>query len=466
MKNTKYLFPILSLCILISCFWGEKKKTQIISTHDLTAIKDSGTINVLTLYSSISYFLYKGEAMGYEYELLKDFASSQNLKINVKIASNVNRLTEMLLNGEGDLIMYNIPITNEMKKLVTYCGKETITQQVLIQRSNRTDTILTDVIQLIGKEIWVKHDTKYYDRLINLNNEIGGGIVIRDIQKDTVNSEDLIELVAKGTIPYTVSDDNVARLNKTYYSNIDIRLILSHPQRSSWAVRKDCTELAEALDRWSLENQNTPQYRAISKRYFEMSKSIYNESVTELGKLFAKGKISPYDDLFKKYAPEIQKDWHLLASIAYQESRFDTTGISWAGAVGLMGLMPATAEAMGIDADQRTNPEASIQAAVRYINIVERSFKNISNEEERVKFILASYNAGMGHVFDARALARKFGKNPSVWDDNVEEYIRLKSSPEYYNDSICKHGYLRGTETTAYVRDIVRRWKYYREKVP
>jgi membrane-bound lytic murein transglycosylase F len=200
------------------------------------------------------------------------------------------------------------------------------------------------------------------------------------------------------------------------------------------------------------------------KRYFERSKRP-DESVTIFGQLSANGQISPFDSIFKEYAPSANKDWRLLASIAFQESRFDTTRVSWAGASGLMGLMPLTAEAMGITREERSNPEASVKAAIEYIRIAERSFRNISNENERIKFILATYNAGIGHVFDAQALTAKYGKNANIWDDQVEEYIRLKSFPEYYNDSICKHGYLRGSETTAYVRDVVARWLFYREKV-
>jgi membrane-bound lytic murein transglycosylase F len=447
--------------MLLACTGKERPPVD-----DFLAIKQRGTLNVVTLYSSVSYFLYKGEPMGYEYELLKNFADHHHLTLHIRIVANESLLTTALLNGEADLIAYNIPVTNDMKRRLRYCGRETVSSQVLVQRANKNDTLLTDVTQLIGKEIPVKSDTRYYDRLINLNKETGGGIIIRNVQKDTVNTEDLIALVARGKIPCTVSDERIARLNKTYYPNIDIRLRLSHPQRSSWAVANNAPGLAEALDRWFAENVNTTQYRAIMKRYFEMSKSPTEPSRTILGTLLGKGQISPYDDVFRKYAPSIRKDWRLLASIAFQESRFDTAGVSWAGAVGLMGLMPRTAEAMGIPADERTNPDASVRAAAEYIRIAERSFQSIADEEERIKFVLATYNAGIGHVFDARALAVKYGKNHQQWDNNVEEYIRLKSVPEYYNDTVCKHGYLRGNETSAYVRDIVKRWKYYRTRVP
>lgn len=428
---------------------------------DFALLKDSGEITAITLYSSISYFIYKGEPMGYDYELIKNFADTQGLKLNIKVAENVNRLTEMLEAGEGDIISYNIPITNELKQEIRYCGDETINEQVLVQRSNRGDIILKDVTDMIGKEIWVIHNSKYFKRLENLNNELGGGIIIKTIDKDTINSEDLIGLVADGKIKYTVSDKDIAKLNKTYYPKININLAISHPQRSSWAVRKSSPKLAAALNRWFKDSKNKSRYQTIMKRYFEMSKMPGDEPLQLLGK----GKISPYDHLFKKYSPSIKWDWRLMAALAYQESRFDTTGVSWAGAKGLMGLMPKTAEKFGLSEDERGDPEGSIRAATEYIRALSKRYSSIENEEEKMKLVLASYNAGIGHIADAQALAIKYGKNPSVWDDNVEECLKLKRLPEYYNDSVCKLGYFRGTETVNYVQHVIERWKFYKEKV-
>ena len=172
-------------------------------------------------------------------------------------------------------------------------------------------------------------------------------------------------------------------------------------------------------------------------------------------------RLSPFDNLFKRYAKLIDWDWKLLVSIAYQESRFDTIAVSSAGAVGLMGLMPRTAEAYGLNSEFRTEPGGSISASVRYIRELKKYFTEITNENEKIKFILASYNAGQGHVLDAQALARKIGKDPLVWNDNVEECLKLKSLPEYYNDSVCLYGAFLATETVNFVKDIMKRWKKY-----
>ena len=177
------------------------------------------------------------------------------------------------------------------------------------------------------------------------------------------------------------------------------------------------------------------------------------------------GKISHYDDLFRKYSKDIGWDWRMLASLAYTESNFDTTAVSWAGAKGLMQLMPATARAMGVPPGKEQNPEESVKAAIKYIAATDRSFSMIPDKQERLNFILASYNAGLGHIYDAMALAEKYGKNKLVWKDNVENFILLKSNEEYFTDPVCKNGYFRGIETYNFVRDIMSRYESYKKKI-
>jgi len=205
----------------------------------------------------------------------------------------------------------------------------------------------------------------------------------------------------------------------------------------------------------------SPAYTASMKRYFENSKTAPHSPILSL----EKGKISHFDGLFKKYAKEIDWDWRMLASLAYTESNFDTTVVSWAGAKGLMQLMPATARAMGVPQGKEQNAEESIKAAVKYIASTDRSLRVVKDKEERLNFILASYNAGLGHIYDAMALADKYGKNKYIWKDNVENYILLKSSEEYFNDPVCKNGYFRGIETYNFVRDIRSRYEVYKQKI-
>ena len=267
--------------------------------------------------------------------------------------------------------------------------------------------------------------------------------------------------MAEGRIDYTVATDEIARINRTYYPVLDINLAISFDQRSSWAVRKTSPLLAEAADKWHRENINSPAFRASARRYFELAKRPAHGAILSV----KDGKISYYDDLFRRYAKEIGWDWRLLASLAYTESNFNPNVVSWAGAKGLMQLMPATARAMGVPPGKEQDPEESIKAAVKYIAGMQRTFSKITDKEEQAKFILAAYNSGIGHVTDAMALAEKYGRNRYIWEHHVAHFMLLKSNKEYYQDPVCKNGYARGSDTYEFVHEILARAELYRKKI-
>ena len=452
------LFAILGTIGVVGCRNGKSSHHPDEESHDLPQIQERGELVMLTLYSSTTYFQYRGEPMGYHYELCRQFAESLGVTLKVKVANSPDELVEMLLRDEGDLIGYNLAVTNERKDDIRYCGEETITHQVIVQR--RGSEALKDVTELVGKDVYTTPG-KYLDRLENLNNELGGGIMIHEMPADSVTTEDLITQVATKRIDYTLCDNDIAQLNRTYYPNLDINLQVSFVQRSSWAVRKDQPLLAQAADEWYKANVKSTAFRASTKRYFEQSKRPAYGTILSV----KDGKISHFDKLFKTYSKEIGWDWRLLAALAYTESNFDTTAVSWAGARGLMQLMPNTAKALGVPEGKEQNPEESVKAATKFIGIMNRNFRHIADPEERSSFILAAYNAGLGHVKDAMALAKKYGSDPNVWEGNVEKYILLKSHEQYFNDSVCTCGYFRGTETYNFVRETKQRYHNYKEKI-
>ncbi len=472
MKNKKFTLTIVTtlfLIVFVSCFQKAKqnninnKRLTDLPVVDLEQIIKRGELIITTFNSSIDYFKYRGQEMGVQYELSRQFADYLGVKLKVVLSNSVSELVYKLNTQEVDLIAFDLPITKSLKDSVTYCGAEVRTHQVIIQRGKDSqNTPVQDVTELIGKNIYTKPG-KYYDRLKNLNQELGEGINIILVDNDTTSLEDLITKVSKGDIDFTVADNNLAKLNKTYYPNLDINLSISFDQKSSWAVRKSSPQLAEEVEKWSKLNKQSPRYKASMKRYFEISKTNYVHSPILS---VEDGIISKFDLYFKKYAPTINWDWRLVASLAYNESNFNPNVTSWAGAKGLMQLMPRTARAMGVPMNLIMDVDENVRGAVKYIGITERSLMQIEDDIERVKFVLAAYNAGLGHVQDAMALANKYNKNQYVWFDNVETYLLLKSNPEYFRDSVCKHGYLRGIETYNFVRDIIARYEIYKSKIP
>ena len=458
----KQIFILILACIcMLACRQQPQQGNTNTDHYDLPQIKDSGVLVILTLNSSISYFDYRGEPMGFQYELAKQFAESLGVKLKVEIASNTQELAHMLLKGEGDLIAYPLPVTKALKDSLSFCGEDIITHQVLVQRnSDKKQKALNNITELIGKDVYAKPG-KYLNRLKNLNEELGGGINIHEVTSDSITTEDLIMQVANGVIDYTLCDNDFARLNKTYYSNLNISLPVSFDQKASWAVRKTSPLLCEAANEWHKINKTSPAYNASTKRYFENRKRMPHGPILSV----KDGKISHFDHLFKKYATKIGWDWRIIASLAYNESNFDTTAVSWVGAKGLMQLMPKTARAMGIPEGKEHDAEESVKAATKYLDQLAGYFNKVTTPDEKVKFILASYNAGIGHVFDAMALAEKYGYNKYVWNEHVEKFILLKSNEEYFNDPVCKNGYFRGRETYNFVRDILGRADMYKQKI-
>ena len=175
----------------------------------------------------------------------------------------------------------------------------------------------------------------------------------------------------------------------------------------------------------------------------------------------AKGIISAYDGLFQRYCQPIRWDWRLMAAQCYQESTFDPNATSWAGARGLMQIMPQTADHLGLKRTDLTNPEQNISAAARYLAELEQTFSDIPSRHERQNFILAAYNGGAHHIRDAMALTRQAGRNATRWD-LVSEYVLKLSQPQYYENPVVRYGYMRGRETVDYVRLIRQRYQQYR----
>ena len=249
-----------------------------------------------------------------------------------------------------------------------------------------------------------------------------------------------------------ISPDTTSLLRKLEQGEIDF-IALEMP---TWQTREDEPLLRGAITEWWKPD-----------RVKQIESTANNVTVTVKRRMrpvmqdASHGIISAYDDLFRRYSSTAGWDWRLLAAMSYQESGFDPQAVSSMGAMGLMQLMPSTADAMGVPRDKRFDPEQNISASARYIRKVSQSFSDIKDAEERIKFTLAAYNGGVGHVQDAQTLTRKAGRDHQVWQE-VAPFILHLSEPRYYRDPDVLNGYMRGSETEAYVRLIMNRWNQYR----
>ena len=443
-----------SLLATLSCGHGDKAAEE---QHRLP-----DTLNVGTLYSPTGFFILKGDTMGYDYDRICDFARSRGIALRFKVARSMPALLDMLKKRAVDVLACEIPVTAEYKSRVLHCGAVNETYQVLVQHSGKG--MIYDVTQLIGHEVYVEKGSKYESRLRNLDNEVGGGIIIHTVEGEAALPTELIQRVSRREIGYTIVDSDIAQMNLTYYDSINIGLRVGFAQHSSWAVDSRNRWLADSINAWAASSNAQEYSKQALKHYFEMNRGPKPDSVkVDTPAVTPPGAISPYDHVFKQYAQDLGWDWRLLAAIAYSESGFDPNATSWMGARGLMQVMPKTARSFGVKEEDLGNPEVSIRVASQILKELVGIMRSRTGPEDRIKFVLAAYNAGSGHVTDAIALARKYELDPRVWSENVEQAMLWKMDPEYYNDSVCSNGYCRGTEPVDYVVKVLNCYDNYKK---
>lgn len=454
------LLLMVLVALVVSCSSSDTQQAmrQVVPDSMVLRPRLPDTLKVGVLYSPTGYFLFRGDTLGYDYERVTDFAADHRIALKFEVAESMKQLLTLIDDDKVDLLAVEIPETAEYKEHVINCGAPNITYQVLVQPAG--GKVITDVTQLVGRDVYVIQGSQYEARLKNLDSEIGGGINIRPIDNDTIIAENLIDMVASGKLPMTVVDSDIAQFGATYYEDgvIDISLKVSFAQRSSWGVAKEDRWLADTINAWAESDRAREFSKEAKRRYFELNKSMTDTAKYEL----KEGDISPYDSLFNAYARKAHCDWMLLAAICKVESGFDNERTSWAGAKGIMQVMPRTAKAFGYDAADLNDPEKCIDAAAQVLSGLDESLRSrVPNVKERQHFILAAYNCGLGHIVDAMALAKKYGYNPQVWYGNVEEMALWKSRPEYYNDPVCKFGYFRARETVGYVKKVEESYEEY-----
>ena len=456
------------LIFLFSCKEEHKTTNEVPKcTRDWEEIEKDSVLTILAENSPASYFIYRGRNMGFEYELLYEFSKDMDLRIQIEMVNDLDVMLEKLDNCEGDVIACHLTVTDKRRELIDFSTSYLSTHEVLIQRiPKKNDTInelITEVEQLRNKKVHVWKNSSFYDHIVKINKNLNLNMSIVPTEGDLI-TEELVRQVANGEIDYTIADENVAKIDLNYYDNIDISLKLSPKQEIAFGLRKNSNRLIDTLNHWLNSKENKSTIGEVKRKYFKR-RNLTNKANNQYSSLLGEGKISPYDEVIKTESAKIGWDWRLISAIIYQESKFETWKVSWAGAYGIFQFMPATAASYGINRD--SPPEKQIAAGIKKLN---KNFNQwlelIPDSTESLKFTLGTFNSGRAHIDDARALCKKYDMNPDVWTDNVNEMLLKLSQPKYYRDEVVKNGYCRGIETYEYIIEIIQRFEEYKAAFP
>ena len=250
------LFLALGIAVALGTGYLLRLRTRQATEREIAArrIRLPDTLRVVTLSGATTFFTYRDEPMGYPYELIQLFARSRRLPMKLYVTHSMEEAEEMVEQGRVDLCITPHAVTHSAKERFRFAGPESLSGLVLVQRRETAgDSVpyLRDVTGLLGQEVTVLSGSRAEGRVERLEEQLGGKIRLRVIDADTVNTEDLIAQVASREINYTIADEDLAKLTKTYYPGIDISLEVGFAQRLRWFTSSEAIGLAEALDQWA-----------------------------------------------------------------------------------------------------------------------------------------------------------------------------------------------------------------------
>ena len=421
-------------------------------TDDLYGLKERGRLRMITRNNALTYFIHRGMQVGFEYELLKEFASRNGLRLEIVIPDNHAKLMDYLNEGKGDVVAAAMTITEERKERADFTMPYNDVDELVVVRSDEDG--ISGFGDLAGRKVHIRSSSSFRATLEAAVDSVEGLEIVG--LPDHVETEDIMVGIDEGIYDVTIADSNLLEVEQAYGRNLKAAFRVK-PTSLGWAVRKSNPALLAALDRYIKEEKRGLFFNLMRKKYFENLRTIAKSR--DSLRFDLSGQLSPYDDHVKKFAEYYGQDWRLITAQMYQESRFDPDAVSWVGAQGLMQVMPATGRQMGFT--ELHDPEQGIHAGVKYMDHLLDRFDPKLPMESRIHFALASYNVGYGHLLDARRLAREQGWDPDQWFGHVEKAMLLLAKPAYYNRA--RYGFCRGGQPVHYVANIQQSYEAYVE---
>lgn len=471
----KYLF--LSLIILLagialmqlSLFRkSEPEPLPLPEPRSWSQIVTSNTLKVVTIQTCYTAFEYRGRWRGDDIEKAQRVADSLGLQLQVMLVKSEHELCDSLFSGAADVAVW--PASKTVFDTLAWLlptGPRWEADQMMVSARRLKPIAPTDTLTRYKLSL-VEHSRQW---LAFLDDSVRAyydfsHFAIDTIAPDSLTTEQLCSLLMEGRTDMVMLRSNVAQLMKDYYPTLRLGQPLPHSADSvAWMIAAGADTLRQRIDSLCAAWTEMPHYEVTLKRLYEQNRGRHRK---KFNYQMVDGALSPYDDIFRKYADSIGWDWRLLAAIGYIETKLDHTQISNRGPIGLMQLMPATVRSYGYTEEEVIDPDVNVRVASLLIGKLLKTLRaklpDVQNRD-LIQFTLAGYNAGLGHVYDAIYLADTLGYDTQVWSDNVEHCLRLKSDPNYYSYPKVKLGRFNGAFTINYISEVLATYDEFCERV-
>jgi len=413
--------------------------------HDLDKFKDD-TLRVLMLRDPLVWEEHQRGTAGLEFELLQRFAKRRKMTLAVVPFDHPDSLLKALWQGRGDLGAAQFVYRKEWKRYFSTSSPYMIVAPVLAhprgRPSNDPKVSATDTAVLCEASPFAFMEKVLAKRL-------DGPTMLLSVGTE----DDLLTDLVRGKRRGIILSDLRAKHEAVRFPVIEFSGAIGPSQPLGFLTRASSPLLLKAVNDWLIDERENVAILHLIR--------AYENVVPTPGPLHARrikgaraDSISPFDDQFRAHTTTGSWRWELLAAMAWKETRFDSTVTSRSGAMGIMQFMPRTAERLGLDS--ASTMEDHIKAAIQYLDRLDMIWlRAVPDKEQRLKFVLASYNAGPGHIIDGQRLAEQLGLDPKVWEGNVEAAVLLLAKPRFFLRPEMKNGYCKGSQVFHYVHGVL-----------
>lgn len=433
------------LMLSLAIAFGLYAKHQELTLPTLASIKREGVLRVATLNSPTTYYEDRNGPTGFEYALASLFAEELGVRLEAQRADNVSDLFSKLNHHRVAIAAAGLTVTPEYKKHFTFSDTyREAKQQLIYHRDNDEPKNINDVAGQLSviansseattlRALYKTHPTLIW-------NEVTG--------KDTI---DLLTQLANKEIDFTVVNSTEFTVNSVAFPELAFAFNLGDSLPVAWALpEKADPALVSAINDFFTKIKKDGRLEELEERFYGHIKQINYVGAEQLFKDSRK-RLPRYINFIKESASKHDMDWALLAALAYQESHWTPDATSPTGVRGFMMLTKDTAAHLGVT--DQLDAKQSIEGGARYLIEIRDGLPEKIEEPDRTWLALAAYNVGIGHLEDARKLAKQLGKDPNKWVD-VKDTLPLLQKPEWF--SKMRHGYARGYEPVLFVQNIRR----------
>ena len=401
------------------------------------------TLTVLTRNIPTAYYHGPDGEMGFEYDLARAFADELGLELEIKVVDSISEILAAIDENRADIAAGGLTRTPEREKDFIFGPDYLTIQQELVYRKNSSHP--KDIEDLKNFELVILARSSYEERLRELRRKWPE---LKWQTSDDYSTDQLLEKVWLKELSCTIADSNILAANRRYYPELKIAFPVSEKQFLAWPLNSKHRKLQKKLCQWFEKFKREGHFMALKERYYGHVE-IFDYVDIKIFSRRIKTLLPTYQPLFEKYGKDFGIPWTLLAAKAYQESHWNPLATSSTGVRGIMMLTQITADQLGVQ--DRLSAEESIKGGAHYFRQLLDRVPDSFPENDRRNVAMAAYNVGMGHIYDARQLARLLDKNPDRWS-TLKETLPLLSQKKYYQK--LKHGYARGREPVRYVERI------------